>query len=655
MCFSPCLIPLLQLCTPLILCAFKILLFGALAFLFSVVSSPFAPPPLPRPKPKVAFCVSNNFLSFATVLPRCFDRPDVATLNLFGVALFGGSFTQFRIFNLYNLWSQRSRVRTVPPDLSFPDDGFALLVVGDFNIHHPLADPLRAYSCRYLAASFPYFSRAADLGFELLNLPGVFTRFPWDSATRPFVIDLLFASPVLFPFFRSWGTPLPSTGSDHVPISLTFAHPISSPSPPVPNWCLTDWNNLSPVLNDSLIPPPPSFPTSASLEAWFDTQLALVTTLLSSHTPLKRPSPRSKPWWSPILLVLRLEFHSASRRSGSSASASAYDKAAARLSKQGYFKAIKATKKAHRKSLLNSTTSHSILAVKKIAAGSPNPRFPNLPDASSSKEMNQVLLDHLFPPRPCAPLPSILLPYGDCPELPKEDVSLSLLKCLPSLAPGPDSIPYWVWKSVHHVSPGLLVSLLAPLLPFGHHPSSLKKANGVVLDKPGLQSYDSSSSFRIIVLLQTVSKILEKIVTTSLAPITRHTGLLHPNQCGSLPSLSSFDACSAQTDTVRTLQRPCRQVSSLFLDISGGFDNADATILCSDLRCKGVNHYLVAWVRSFLSDRSCRLLFQGSPRILSPVSIGTPPGLASLSHAVRYLRLTPRHAGSKRSGSLVRG
>jgi len=138
----------------------------------------FCPPHSPGSKPRVAFYVASGFLSYATVLSRFFDRPDVPALDLFGVDLFGGSFTQFRILNLYNLWSQCSSVRTVPPDLSFPDDGFPLLVVGDFNIHHPLPDLLRSYSRRDLAASFPYFSRAADLGFELLNLPGVFSRFP---------------------------------------------------------------------------------------------------------------------------------------------------------------------------------------------------------------------------------------------------------------------------------------------------------------------------------------------------------------------------------------------------------------------------------------------------------------------------------------------
>jgi len=90
----------------------------------------FCPPHPLGSKAKVAFDVSSRFLSYGTVLPRFFDRPHVAAMDLFGVDLFGGSFNQLHILNLYNLWSQRSSVTTVPPDLSFPDDGFPLFVVG---------------------------------------------------------------------------------------------------------------------------------------------------------------------------------------------------------------------------------------------------------------------------------------------------------------------------------------------------------------------------------------------------------------------------------------------------------------------------------------------------------------------------------------------
>ena len=130
----------------------------------------------------------------------------------------------------------------------------------------------------------------------------------------------------------------------------------------------------------------------------------------------------------------------------------------------------------------------------------------------------------------------------------------ALRKFSPSSVPGPDSIPYSVWKRVHLVASHLLTDLLAPLLKFGHHSTSLKRANGIVLDKPGKPSYDSPASFRIIVLLQTVSKILERIMATRLALQARRLSLLHRNQCGSLPSRSYFDACLSLVDTVRTLQ-----------------------------------------------------------------------------------------------------
>ena len=252
-----------------------------------------------------------------------------------------------------------------------------------------------------------------------------------------------------------------------------------------------------------------------------------------------------------------------------------------------------------------------------------------------------------FPPQPPWPLTSILRPFADCTALTADEISAALTQCSPSSAPRPDTIPYSVWKSLHHITPDILTALISPLLLFGHHPSSMKMATGVVLDKLGKPSYDSPSSFRILVLLQTISKILEKIVASCLSAFARYVGLLHRNQCGSLPSLSSFDSCTDLTDTVRTLQCPALKVSSLFLDIKGGFDNVDADILCSSLRSKGVNHYLISWVRSFLTGLSCRLLFQGSPRIFSPVSVGTPQG-SPVSPLLFVIYVAPLHISLSR-------
>ena len=593
-------------------------------------------------KPKVGFYVSSYLLAQATVLPAFFDRPDVVAHDIFAVNLFGKSFSHFHVLNLYNLWTKRASQMTVSPLVAFPEASYPTLVVGDFNIHHPLPDPLRTHSAEELATSFPYFSRSSELGFGLLNQPGLYTRFPLGGSSPPSVLDLSFASPWLLPFCLTWDTPLPSTGLDHIPVQIILSHPFTSLPSTSPNSSLTNWPTLASLLNDISVPQPPPLPTRLSLEACFDRHLSRLTTLLTSHTPTKRPFLRSKPWWSPLLSLLRKEFHSASRKA--SCSHLPADRAAANLSKMGYFKAIKAAKTAHRRSLLASATPRSIWTVKKLSLGRLAPRFLSLPDATTPTQINDTLLNHFFPAQPTRPLPSILRPFADCTALTTEEISAALAKCSPPSAPGPDTIPYSVFKSLHRIAPDILTALLGPLLLFGHHPSSIKMANVVILDKPGKPSYDSPPSFHIIVLLQTVSKILETIVASRLSAVARYVGLSlsSRNQCGSLPSLSSFGACTALTDTVRTLQRPALKVSSLFLDIKGGFDNVDADILGSSLRFKGVNHYLVFRVRYFLTGRSCRLLFQGSPRVFSPVSVGTPQG-SPVSPLLFVIYVAPLH------------
>ena len=446
---------------------------------------------------------------------------------------------------------------TVSPLVAFPDLSYPTLVVGDFNIHHSLPDPLHSHSAEKLATSFLYFSRLSELGFGLLNQPGVYTSFPLGSSGRPSVLDLFFASPSLLHFCHIWDTPLPSTGSDHVPVQITLSHPVPSPPPPSPNWSLTNWPILDPLLKDFAVPRPPPLPTRLSLEAWFDRHLTRLTTLLTSHTPTKHPSYCSKPWWSPLLSLLRKEFHSATGKAHSSQLPA--DRANANLSKKGYFKASKAAKGAHWRSLLSSATPRSIWTDKKLSLGRLSPRFPSLPDATTPTQINDALLNHVFSPQPSRPFPSIFRPFADCTALSAGHISAALSMCSPSSAPGPDTIPYSVWKSLHRVAPGILTSLLGPLLLFGHHPSSMKMANEVVLDKPGKPSYNSPSSFRITVLLQTISKILERIMASCLSAIARYVGLVHRNQCGSLPSLASFDTCTAlQTQSVHYNARPPR-------------------------------------------------------------------------------------------------
>ena len=143
------------------------------------------------------------------------------------------------------------------------------------------------------------------------------------------------------------------------------------------------------------------------------------------------------------------------------------------------------------------------------------------------------------------PAPRPNLPDASYSDIDTVEVTQALKKSSNRSAPGPDQIPYGVWKTVHKIVPNLIPSLLDPFLRWGVHPTSMKRSLGIVLPKPGKKDYSETTSYRIISLLPTFSKILERIVASRLLPIARTAGLIHAHQCGSLPGLSNSDAVSS--------------------------------------------------------------------------------------------------------------
>jgi len=414
----------------------------------------------PGRKPRVAAYVHISFLSNYTVLPRFKVVDDVLALDVSSnEPPFGTAFRSFRVINAYSTNTADHRVHSVQPDVLFPNHGFPLLVLGDHNIHNPLSDPLRDFSQREISSSTPYFQKAAEFSFVLLNPPGEYTRFPLVGKARPSVIDLAFANHPLLPLIKSWEASLPSTGSDHIPITITLAAPSLNQKPLRPRWADTDWETLNPIVKGFKVPAAPSCPSPAPLDEWMSEWLNRLVALLKEHTPVFRPSHHSNPWWTPHLSILRREYHKAARVAREHDTP--HMREVASTSKAGYFKAIKAAKNRHWSSFLLTATPQSLWMAKRFAYRGAQPRFPSLPGAETPLQMNSILLDHFFPPREPFSPPPRLRPCKSVPPLSTDEIAAAVSKCSPTSAPGPDGIPYSTWKQVNKINPSILLHILA--------------------------------------------------------------------------------------------------------------------------------------------------------------------------------------------------
>ena len=139
--------------------------------------------------------------------------------------LFGSPHHSLRVTSVYLLRSNRPPYHSILPERVFSFLSHPHLVLGNFNLHHPLEDPCRSLSEREFIISTRYFDAVFDVPYHLLNTPGVYTRFLFDTISRPSVLDLAFTNNALSPLVSSWDTPLPSTGSDHVPSVITLKPP----------------------------------------------------------------------------------------------------------------------------------------------------------------------------------------------------------------------------------------------------------------------------------------------------------------------------------------------------------------------------------------------------------------------------------------------
>jgi hypothetical protein len=128
------------------------------------------------------------------------------------------------------------------------------LLLGDFKLQMPLADPLRFFRHGKIHLSEPFMDLATERGSLLLNSPGIHTHFPHSTQYRPSTIDLAFINQPLTKFRTSWDNSSPPTSSDHTSPHTRIFLSFTIPPYTTPDWNNIDWTTTSKDLENLTIP-----------------------------------------------------------------------------------------------------------------------------------------------------------------------------------------------------------------------------------------------------------------------------------------------------------------------------------------------------------------------------------------------------------------
>ena len=114
-------------------------------------------------------------------------------------------------------------------------------------------------------------------------------------------------------------------------------------------------------------------------------------------------------------------------------------------------------------------------------------------------------------------------------------------------------------------------------------------------------------------------------------------------QKGSLPYRSTVDAALFLQHWIKEAQFAKKNMSSLFLDVKGGFNNIDHRKLLERLSENDkVPDYLADWVWNFIATRNIWLIYPHSPRRMHTINKGIPQGFP-LSLLLFIIYIKPLH------------
>ena len=127
----------------------------------------------------------------------------------------------------------------------------------------------------------------------------------------------------------------------------------------------------------------------------------------------------------------------------------------------------------------------------------------------------------------------------------------------------------------------------------GYWPSHFKRSTMIIIPKPNKKLYNLPKVFRSIVLLNTVSKLIKKVIRERLQFNTASNEFIHPSQLSSLKFKSTIDAGIALTYIICTGWVKNLSTSTLAFDIAQFFPLLNHCLLSLIMRKAGFDNHIV--------------------------------------------------------------
>ena len=209
-------------------------------------------------------------------------------------------------------------------------------------------------------------------------------------------------------------------------------------------------------------------------------------------------------------------------------------------------------------------------------------------------------------------------PTSPWPAFSKEEFRLAIINYNNSFALGPDKLSWSYLKIILKDDNclNIIISIANVCIKLGYWPLHFKRSTMIVISKLNKKSYDSPKVFRPIVLLNTVGKLIKKVIGERLQFNTASNEFIHPSQLSGLKFKFTVDAGVALTHIIHTSWIKNLSTSTLAFDIAQFFSSLNHCLLSFIMRKAGFDNRIVSFFANYLMDRKINYFWNN---FMSPV------------------------------------
>ena len=542
------------------------------------------------------------------------------------------------IVNLYN--PSDNSVAPLLSAINFPD--IPTIITGDFNLHHPMwkrketkADPIAQ----------PLVNWLTTYQYTLLNNTGEIT---WQRGKLSSVLDLTWANQDAFPLIQHWGVREDlHTGSDHLPITWTYNTNTNESHRKIPEYktqedLQTPWaeafsNKLREgwIWND-VLSDEPSFLMATNV---LHDAMIYASELTLKPKPKK---PRPSFWFTNSCRKELNELRLLKRKTKINK-----DYLTLRKAERHFKKTVTMSKRLGSAEFAAKVTHKNVWRLNSWYRGRRNHFTPVLKDSEgkphiSPEEKTNLMHSAWFdPPKPIEgnfEWSGTDTNTREFASVTWKEIHETLTSTSNTSAPGGSGIGYRILKWALSECPDEITAIIRASIKLGIHLPRWKTALIVVIPKAKKPTYSDPKAWRPIQLLDTLGKLVEKIMAKRIIYDIGKYNLTPLEQFGGRSNSSCYDAVISLTHDIQMGKKANKVSSLLAMDVKGFFDHIHHNRLTKVLWDMGFPPNVCSWVGSFVSQRSAAIRLDDFVSEAQDIHIGVPQGSPVSPMFVRYPR-----------------